>query len=1017
MDKTKKHFSSYGMPKAAVVLGLSAALCIPMNGYAENVNAETVEMQAPQGRAIKGNVVDEQGMPMVGVTVRVVGAKNAVITDIDGNFSITAANNAQLEFSFVGYTTKKVAASNASKVALSPDVTGLEDIVVIGYGTVKKRDLSGSVSSVKAADIMRAPTANVMEAIQGQVAGLDITRSNGDAGSGVSMTLRGNRSINGSNSPLFIIDGMEGSYSELNPADIVSVEVLKDASSTAIYGAAGANGVIIITTKSAKKDKFSVDLNAYHGWNVLTSFPEVNTGEAYKDFRRLALKNAGRYTDESTLFPDNIQNYVDANKWVDWEDLATQTGQTDSYNLSTSYATDRSSSYMSVGYYKIEGMLKGDELERYSARAKFDFTPNKVVKYGLNVYAMYQENDKRSNRIWNRILSTMPLGDPFNEDGSIKGFPIDGDAAMNPIADNATDVYVNQVKRLSVTPQAYVELTPIKGLSLKSVIGGYFANTKTGRYSGPDSYQGMEYNDVSAEGNNSFTYNYKWQNILTYNFQIANDHDFTITGITEWSKNRSEAVNAKAYGFDTDLYAYHNLGAATGTPTVSSAYTQTQMMSYAGRINYSYLGRYIATASIRYDGSSMLAEGNKWDVFPAAAVAWRISDEPFMEKTKSWLDNLKLRVSYGVTGNAGAAAYATQDVTRTGIFGFQDTPVNFSGYSATIANKSLAWEKSYSWDIGLDFTLFNKVIDVTFDWYRTDTKDILYQKSLPYSVGGYASGAFKTWVNVGETRNTGVELVITSHNFRKKDFTWDTTLSFSKNNEEVIKTTQDNPLQFGDYYLMAGSPVHTYYGYKYAGLWSTAQAEEAAKYGAKPGQVRLEEVGEKDHKYTIDDYQIIGNADPKWSGSLLNNFRYKNFDLSILMIARWDWTIYNGVTGWYRLNGLSPSPAICDYWTEDNQGAYFPAPNADSSEDEYQKWINYMDGSYLKIKNITLGYTLPKSWVSKLNIERARIYFTATDPFIYTKCDYLENYDPEKGGDDDDTPLSKQFVLGINVSF
>ncbi len=1015
--------------RSFLVCGLSAAMLAfasPMMaensvGGGKNLDLQVVSQQ----KTVTGTVVDENGEPLIGVSIQVQGTSTGTITDFDGKFSINASANATLVVSYMGYQTQNVKVGNRQNlsISLAPDTELLDEVVVVGYGTVKKRDLTGSVASVKSEDILRAPTSNVIEAIQGQVAGLDITKTTGEAGAGVKMTLRGNRSINGSNNPLFIIDGMEGSYEELNPNDIVSIEVLKDASSTAMYGAAGANGVIIITTKSAKKDKFSIDLDAYYGWNVISSFPEVNRGEDYINFRREAMKNAGRWSssaDDATLFPSYLQSYIDQGKWVDWQDLASQTGTTTSYNLSTSYATDRASSYISLGYYDIEGLLRGDELERYSARAKFDFKANEIVKYGLNLYAMYSKNNKRSSRVWNRVLCTVPLGDPFDEEGNIRDFPVDGSGDMSPIADNQPGNYVNNVKTLSVTPQMYVELTPIKGLSFKSVLGGYFRNTKQGIYQGPHSYQGLESKQVLARVPNTLSYNYKWQNILTYNFKINEDHDFTFTGVTEWSKNRRETVEAIANGFDIDSYMYHNLGAATGVPQVSSSFVQNQMMSYVARLNYNYKGRYLLTLSSRWDGSSMLADGNKWDVFPAGAFAWRISDEPFMEDVEE-ISNLKLRVSYGVTGNAGASEYATLDFSRTGIFGFQDTPVNYSGYQLTVANKNLGWEKSYMWDLGLDLSLFKNRLDVTFDWYRTDTKDILYEKSLPYATGGFGSSAFKTWANVGETRNTGIELAITSHNFARKDFTWDTTLSFAMNNEKVIKTTSEGPLKFNDFYLIPGEPVHTYYGHKYVGIWGTDQAEEAAKYSQKPGQVHImdkpDAEGNVDGKYNTDDYYVLGNADPKWSGSLLNNFTYKNFDLSVLLIARWDWTIPYGITGWYRLDGITPSPSVCDFWTPENQDARYPAPNADTSQDSNQQWANYFDGSYVKVKNITLGYTLPKNWLKKVNVERARVYFTASNPFIFTKSSYLKDYDPEKGGDDDDAPLSKQFVFGINVSF
>ena len=1004
---------------------VTATMQMSIPVVAENLTGggKLTDLQAvEQERIVTGTVVDEHGEPLIGVSVMMKGSSKGAVTDLDGKFSLSVPSNSTLVISYIGYQTQEIKVGNKRtvSVALVPDDQLLDEVVVVGYGTVKKRDLTGAVTSVKAEDIVRSPTSNVMEAIQGQVAGLDITRSSGEAGAEMNMTLRGTRSINGSNEPLFIIDGMEGSYDELNPNDIASIEVLKDASSTAVYGAAGANGVIIITTKTPEKNKFSIDLDAYYGWNVITSFPEMNTGEDYINFRREAQRTVGAWNgpeDDANLFPNYLQEFIDNNQWVDWFDLASQTGTTTSYNLNTSYSNDRLTSYFSLGYYDMEGLLKGDELERYSARAKIDFKANDIIKYGVNLYAVYSKNDKRSSRIWNRIICTPPLGTPYDEEGNLVDYPCGTTANINPLADMGEGRYVHNIKTLSLSPQIYFELTPLKGLSFKSVLGGYFRTKKDAEYSGAKSFQGMESNDVQATIPNTFTYNYKWQNILTYNFKIRDDHEFTITGVTEWTKDREEVVTATANGFDTDYYAYHNLGAATGTPQVSSSYVGSQQMSYVGRINYSYKGRYLFTLSSRWDGSSMLASGHKWDVFPAGAFAWRVSDEDFMQNVKA-VSNLKLRVSYGVTGNAGADEYATLDFSRTGVLGFQDTPQYYSGYSSSIANTALGWEKSYMWDIGLDLGLFKDRLSLTLDWYRTDTKDILFEKSLPYAIGGYASSAFTIWSNVGETRNRGLELAITSHNFTGLDFTWDTTLTFSTNKEEVIKTTSDGPLQFGDYYLIKGQPINTYYGYKYAGIWGTDEAEEAAKYDQVPGQVRI---ADKDGNGTLntDDYYVLGSATPKWSGSLLNNFTYKNFDLSVLLVMRWDWTINYGLTGWYRTDGINPSPTVCDYWTPENQDARYPRPDASVANGQalYNEWINFFDGSYLKVRNITLGYTFPKKWLDTLKIDRARIYFTANNPFIWTKCDYLKDYDPEKGGNDDDAPLSKQFVFGVNISF
>lgn len=1015
MHKTKLFF---GRGISMLLVSAMVAMLLPSEAVAANGHA-TATQGVTQATVVKGRVLDNTGEPLLGVTIMSATTKAGAVTDIDGNFTFDTAKGKSATFSYAGYKSQTVTLRDGMTITLEPDLVGLEDVVVIGYGTMKKRDLTGSISSVKAEDIARVPTSNVMEALQGQVAGLDITRSNGDANSQVNMTLRGNRSINGSNAPLFIIDGMEGSYDELNPNDIASVEVLKDASSTAIYGASGANGVIIITTKNPKKDRLSINLDAYVGVNTITSFPDMMRGDEYINFRREAQKAAGLWSspaDDATLFPVEYQKLIDEGKWVDWFDEASRTGMTQSYNLSTTYSSNKVDSYFSLGYYDMQGLLKNDELQRYSARAKFDVKANDIVKYGLNIYAMYSDNDRRYDRIWNRVLCMPPLGNVYNDDGTLCNYPL-GNGDMNPLADMNKGAYSDKVKTLSVTPQAYIEITPLKGLSFKSVLGGYFRNVREDMYTGTQGYQSLESNKVYAQIPNTLTYNYKWQNILTYDFTLLNDHHFTVTGVAEWGKDRKESVSVRANGFDTDYYQYNNIGASTGTPEISSGYVQSTRMSYVARLNYSYKGKYLLSLSNRWDGSSMLADGKKWSSFPAAAIGWRISDEKFMESVDP-ISNLKLRASYGITGNAGASEYATLDFSRTGIFGFQDQQVSFSGYSNHIANLDLGWEKSYMWNVGFDLGLLRDRISLTFDWYSTTTRDILYEKGLPYATGGFASSPFKIWSNVGKTRNSGIEIGLTTRNFVGKTFSWTTTFTFAANKERVLKTTSDGPLAFGDFYLIPGESMHTYYGYKYDGIWGTNEAEEAAKYGMKPGNIRVAEAGEKDYKLNADDYQVLGSQTPKWSGSMLNNFQYKNFDLSVLLITRWDWTIHYGLTGWYRCTGLAPSPSICDYWTPEHQNARYPSPNAQTEENvAYRDTPNYFDGSYIKIKNISLGYTLPKSLLQKVKIEKARVYFTANNPFIFAKCKYLKNYDPEKGGDEEAAPLSKQFVFGVNLSF
>lgn len=992
-----------------VVAAASSMLATtPQTVHASGLNSP-MSAVAPQGK-VTGTVVDANGEPVIGANVSTLDGKVGTVTDIDGRFSLDVALGTQLRVSFIGYVPAQIKAASSMNVVLSEDYQGLDETVVIGYGAVKKRDLTGSVASVKSGDISKAPTHNVADAIQGQVAGLDITHSDGELNSDMNIILRGYRSINGDNSPLFIIDGMEGSFSELNPSDIASVEVLKDASSTAIYGAAGANGVIIITTKNAQKGKFNVSLDSYYGFNMPREFPKIRMGEDYLNYEREKYRAAGKWSstaDDQGIFDSTTWGFIQNNQWIDWADIAVNTGSTTNHTLGMSFANDRLQSYTSVGYYKINGQLDGEQFTRYSMRSKIDLKVNSFLKLGTNIYAMYSNQDKRSSRIWNRILCTTPLGQAYNEDGSVC-LDVRGDGTVtNPLADSEENQYANNTKTISIQPQVYAELTPLKGMTFKSVLGGYFRNSKNAEYNGTKSYESFEHGNVYANVPNNLTYNYKWQNILTYNFQVMNDHDITLTGVTEWSKNCRESVTARANGFDSDDVLYHNLSTSTGVPTVSSGYTQNQMMSYAARFNYSYKGRYLLTLTGRWDGASQLAEGNKWDFFPAGALAWRISDEAFMEPLTA-VNNAKLRVSYGVTGNAGASEYATMAYSRSGVYGMQDVATNYSGYSTNVVNPNLGWEKSYSLDLGLDLGLFRDRINLSADWYRTDTKDVLYQMGLPYAQGGYGGSSFSMWSNIGEIRNSGVELLLNTRNIAKKHFTWNTTITLAYNHEEVIKTTQEDPLKFGNYYLIPGEAIHTYYGYKYAGIWGMDEAEEAAKYGQVPGEIHTLDAN-GDGKINTDDYQVLGNATPKWTAGMTNSFTLGDFDFSFLLIGRWDYKIAYGIAGWEMAE-------IRDYWTPENQDARFPRPNANGTKD-YGANPALLDGDYWKLKNITFGWTCPKKWLRSANIENARVYMTADNLFIQARSKYIDHYDIEKGGDDDYAPMSRQFVFGVNLTF
>lgn len=1024
--------------RTPMILGLSLALCMPFSSLvyansAAEVNAVQVVQQA---KTIHGTIIDETGEPMIGVSVLVKGTTVGTITDFDGKFSLDVpTGKSTLEVSYIGYKNQIIAIGNSTllNIKLQPDTQALDEVVVIGYGTVKKRDLTGAVTSVKSGEITMNPVQNPMEALQGKVAGMDIMKSSGKAGADVDIQLRGTRSIYGSNSPLFIIDGIQGSYNQVNPADIESIEVLKDASSTAIYGSAGANGVVIITTKKGKEGKVTVNFDAYVGISGFAKFPHGMVGDEYVNLKKEAwrTKNNEEYPEfMSTIFNKAgvLEAYEDG-KWIDWVDeVMGKNGVQQNYNLSITGGTEKTKVFASLNYNNEEGLIKNDNQKRYAMRLNLDQTIFSWAKVGFNTNITYTDGNSRNQGVFVNALTFLPLGDVYDTEGNINyEFCKDG-GKVNPMADEAKDQYVNNTRSTYFNGNAYLELTPLKGLTFKSVLGTTLSNSRNGVFFGKKSIANITsgYEAPLAEIYNSSSYAYRWENIITYNFTIAKDHDFGITGITSWSKNQNEANESHAQGQELSSQSFHNLGAGTEKVIVKSGFTQTQSMSYALRFNYSYKGKYLFTFSNRWDGVSHLAPGHKWDSFPAAAIGWRVSDEAFLENTRDWLSNLKLRVGYGVTGNSGRkdAAYSstTQSYTYTTGVGFGDNGAGHIQYTGTYGNPDVSWEKSYNTNIGVDLGLFNGRINLSLDWYNTNTKDLLYARSMPITSGVTGWGSpLKAWQNLGETNNKGIEISLNTQNIVKKNFNWSSNVTFTANKEKIVSLPDGDVISEK---LFEGEAIGVFYDYKYLGIWSSDEAQEAAKYNCKPGDIKLATDGSFNdkgiHTYSNKtDYFILGKKTPDWILGFQNNFTYRDFDLSFFVMARWGFMVNNDVITRYNpTTSWDNSPTGSDYWTPEYQDAYLPRPGLHDNLSGYTGFTSlaYMDGSYIKVKNITLGYSLPKKLLSKMHMEKLRIYATAYDPFIFAKEELMRDLDPERNGASN-FPLTKRFVFGVNVTF
>ncbi|MBR5849865.1 MAG: TonB-dependent receptor [Alistipes sp.] len=1016
---------------------------------------------------VTGTVTDAAGQPVIGASVIVEGTTVGTTTGIDGRYSIEVPAKGKLEFSYVGMKSQSVAPAGKTTVdvQLAEDAAMLDDVVVIGYGTVKKRDLTGAVSSVKSDLVKLTPSANPMESLQGRVAGLDITKSSGQAGAGVSMQLRGNRSISEGGDPMILIDGMPGSYSSLNPNDIESIEVLKDASSTAVYGSSGSNGVIIITTKKGKEGQLNVNFDAYVGVSGWATLPE-KTPQHYVNTVIEAQTWAGTYDPSADVLNEAMREAYDKGNVIDWADAILHTGVTQNYSLSVSGGTAKTQAYFSANYSEEQGQYKRNNYKLYSSMIRVNHNINKWFSAGIHTQLSYSDKESSYSDL-EQAMRANPFGQLYKEDGSLNEYPVIGDnRQVNLLLNENRDAYRSPSNGFNLYFQPYVRLTPFKGFTLESRVSAAVSYSNSKQWIGFGSYQfynaaGTGAVDApksetadftSASVKNSRGYGYTWENILTYNFKVADDHEFTLTGVTTYSHSQSESSSASATGFTTNAYKWTNLEKATGTKSVSSSYSMGKSMGLVARLNYSYLGKYLFSASVRHDANSKLAKDCRWDTFPAVSAGWRISEESFMDGTKGWLDNLKFRAGYGETGAAGISAYSSWSILNQGIMSLGGVQTTNNYFPTKITNAGLGWERSKSWNFGIDASFLNNRIDLAAEYYITNTEDVIWNLTLPITNGGANAETFFTTVaNMASTQNKGIEVTLTTRNIVKKDFQWTSTFTFAKNKEKVTSLgegaaeyVQQDTRDEKSYTLHVGSPVKSYWHYKVAGVWQKGEEADAAAFGKIPGDLKIDVPGmvkvedgvwrkgyeqedgsmeynlytaENPYSVSAADKQIIGQNSPDWSLGFQNTFTYKNFDLSVYMYARFGQMMYYDPLLWYSSGGGN-FPDYFNYWTPENPSNDFPSLNSSRNwkDDSYYTARAFVDGSFFKIKNITLGYTLPQKACRKVGLSRFRVYATVTNPLVVAKSHLVKEYDPEMNGSLD-FPLTKQVVFGVNLSF
>lgn len=963
-----------------------------------------------QNRTITGTVKDkESNEPMIGANILVKGTSNGTATDIDGRFSleIPAGQGLVLEVSSTGYLTTEVAigASNTMDILLEVDAETLEEVVVIGYGEVKKSNVTGAIVSVKTEDLKKVPTTNVMESLQGKLPGVDITRSSGAAGAGINVVVRGNRSLSASNAPLFIVDGIQyNSIQDLNPNDIQSMEVLKDAASTAIFGSRGANGVILVTTKKGAAGKTRISFNSYAGVSQVTGYPNVFTPQEYANFRREANRSTGKWAsaaDDSKIFNayelDRIQN----NGGAIWPELFLRDGSQQEYQLGIATGIGKSSIYLSGNYFKEQGLFNMDDLGRYTFRFNMDHALSDKLKIGTqNQFIYYDLNARRDPlNIANKIN---PLLEPY-ENGSLVVYPNNG-KDINPLSDEVADNYENNTRTTRIFTSAYLEYKPVSGLNLRSNLGFTLANGRNGIYRAAAT---VDRNGSAPEAfyRTDNSVNLTWENIANYGRDFG-DHSLSVTGVTSLITNRNEVQEALGRNQLLSYQLFYALGNSTQEVGIYSNYQESALVSFTGRLQYDFKDKYILMVTGRQDGSSKLAEGNKWAFFPSASLAWRIKEENFLSGT-DWLSNLKLRASFGIAGSDAVSPYSSESSLARIPFSYDEKLTPGYTFAQKIGNPNLKWELSTTYNLGLDFGILNNRLFGSVDLYDTRTSDLLLDRFLPLTSGvGYITE------NIGKTRNRGVEVALTAVVADKKNFQWNAGITWFANKEEIVElATGANDIANG---WFIGQPTQAYYDFEKIGIWQSNEVDEATKYKQAPGDIRVKDQNGDGVIDANNDRIIIGSNRPKWSGNLTSDFKILNFDFSFQVFARIGQKFQYEYASVYDPAGVENSLQH-DFWTPENASNDYPRPNASRSRigTLYFTSLTYEDGSFIKLRGMTLGYTIPEKVLSRFGVSSLRLYVNGRNLLVSSK---IKDYDPERGGSLSN-PIPRLIVGGINLDF
>ncbi len=1014
------------------------------NNYILLTRNEKTSSSQQATRQITGSVKDSNGEPLIGASVMEKGTTNGVITDMDGNFTLQVAENAVLQVSYIGYVAQEVPVSNHSNftIKLLEDTEVLEEVVVVGYGTMKKSDLTGSVSNVKADKLLDRPAVNVGQALSGKASGVEIFENGGDPDGKIRIRIRGDNSINSSNDPLYVVDGIIGvnNVNLLNPSDIESLEVLKDASATAIYGARGANGVIMITTKRGmKSDKPVISYDGYLSVGKMANKMELmNAAEWWQNYNT-TFDNAEKYDPAGyasgkykRASPASMPKLFDSSGNpiydTDWQEEAYRSTLSYNHQLSIRGGGDKTLYSVHLGYMNREALLKNNYLDRFSGRLNLDSELRPWLKMGVNMSYNYSKGNNlygsySIKRLVQEAIPIIPVKYPDGTWGSNRDFP--GAVQDTPVR------YLEEMVRETTTSQVlsdlYFDFIINKDLSFKSTFAIDVANRKVNYYSGKELIQFSKTVGGIATINTQNQVYWQNENYLNWNKQINSANRLNLMVGLSWQQRYTENLGAESRNFSDDFYEWHNLGAGSVSMPSTSSDNRWSINSYFARINYNLHERYLFTATGRYDGSSKFGKNNRYAFFPSVAFAWRASEESFL-KDNTHISNLKFRTSIGATGNQEIGNYEfLQNLASTNTL-FANTYYT-ALYRSTFGNPDLKWEKTTQWDIGADVSLFNQRVDFSVDYYYKKTTDLLLNAPLPNT-----SGLDNIMRNIGSVRNQGLELTLTTHNIRTKDFNWNSTFMFNANRNKVLSLGENDEDIFPEpthpqgklIILRVGQPVGSLWGLTRLGTWGENEAAEAAKYSRLPGDIKYADLN-NDGKINNDDNSIIGCTSPDWTLTFSNMLQWKNFDFSFDIRVVYGNNVVNcathnaedrsGVANGFRTN--------LNGWTPTNQQTMVAQRRPMSTYyDSYPDTRWMQDGSFIRGQNFALGYNFDKSVLKKLKIDYLRLYVSAQNLFCIT--DYY-GYDPEvttregaafgQGIDDFSEPKARTFTFGLNVKF